>query len=114
MITLFMRTNRFNPAEPQYIPSITKTLNVPTDNNYDLMSAAFILLNQVWKDDFRYIKARVILSDFYEPGIFQPGLFEEYTGHPNDKSLMSVIDQINHSGKRRLFLRFWARRKTGK
>ncbi|TVQ73644.1 MAG: translesion error-prone DNA polymerase V subunit UmuC, partial [Oceanospirillales bacterium] len=103
MLTLFMRTNRFNPAEPQYMPSITKELNLPTDDTRDLVSAAIGLLNNVWRDGFRYMKAGVMLSDFYEPGVFQPSLFEDYSSHPNAKALMSVLDTINHSGKGRVF-----------
>lgn len=103
VLTVFMRTNRFTPTEPQYTPSITTELNLPTDDTRDLVSAAGRLLHHIWRDGFRYMKAGVMLSDFYEPGVFQPSLFEEYSSHPNTEALMTVLDQINHSGKGRVF-----------
>lgn len=102
-LTLFMRTNRFNPTEPQYTPSLTMELHWPTDDTRDLLAAAMRLLKCAWRDGYRYMKAGVMLSDFYEPGTFQPSLFDEYRAHPKAGALMSVLDSINHSGKGRVF-----------
>jgi DNA polymerase V len=103
-ITLFMRTNRFNTEEPQYIPSLSAELAVPTDDTRDLVETAMRLLKGVWRDGYRYMKAGVMLSDFYDPGVCQQSLFGETIGRPNAKSLMSIIDQINSSGKGNVFL----------
>lgn len=103
-VNLFMRTNRHNPAEPQYMPSLGAELPIPTDDTRDIVAAVIRLLRACWKDGYRYMKAGVMLTDFYEPGVYQPGLFDEIHTRPNAKALMSVLDQINHSGKGRLFL----------
>ncbi|SIQ23306.1 translesion error-prone DNA polymerase V subunit UmuC [Marinobacterium stanieri] len=103
-INLFMRTNRHNPAEPQYMPSLGAELPVPTDDTRDLVAAAIRLLRSSWKDGYRYMKAGVMLTDFYEPGVYQPGLFDDAHTRPNAKALMSVLDKINHSGKGQVFL----------
>ncbi|QEW07377.1 translesion error-prone DNA polymerase V subunit UmuC [Nitrincola iocasae] len=103
VLTLFLRTNRFNPSEQQYTPSLTTELHLPTDDTRDLVAAAVRLLNSAWREGYRYMKAGVMLSDFYEPGTFQPSLFEEYRSHANAEALMSVLDTINHSGKGRVF-----------
>lgn len=103
VLTLFLRTNRFNATEPQYTPSLTTELHLPTDDTRDLVAAAVRLLHSAWREGYRYMKAGVMLSDFYEPGAFQPSLFEEYHSHPNAEALMSVLDSINHSGKGRVF-----------
>ncbi|WP_417532539.1 translesion error-prone DNA polymerase V subunit UmuC [Marinobacterium stanieri] len=103
-INLFMRTNRHNPAEPQYMPSLGAELPLPTDDTRDLVAAAIRLLRSSWKDGYRYMKAGVMLTDFYEPGVYQPGLFDDAHTRPNAKALMSVLDKINHSGKGQIFL----------
>ncbi|PSL13080.1 DNA polymerase V [Marinobacterium halophilum] len=116
-ITLFMRTNRFNPEEPQYMPSLTAELPTPTDDTRDLVAVAMRLLKSSWRDGYRYMKAGVMLSDFYESGVYQPSLFDEVATRPNAKALMSVLDTINHSGKGQIFLasqgsqRHWAMRR---
>jgi DNA polymerase V len=104
MITLFLRTNRFNPDEPQYTPSLTAELPLPTNDTRDLVETAMRLLKTCWRDGYRYMKAGVMLSDFYEPGVYQQSLFDEGTVRPNAKALMSVLDTINHSGKGHIFL----------
>ncbi|WP_010323161.1 translesion error-prone DNA polymerase V subunit UmuC [Marinobacterium stanieri] len=103
-INLFMRTNRHNPAEPQYMPSLGAELPLPTDDTRDLVAAAIRLLRSSWKDGYRYMKAGIMLTDFYEPGVYQPGLFDDAHTRPNAKALMSVLDKINHSGKGQVFL----------
>lgn len=104
VLTLFMRTNRFNPGEPQYTPSLSTELATPTADTRDLVVAAMKLLQAAWRDGYRYMKAGVMLSDFYEPGVYQPSLFDDATTRPNAKALMSVLDRINNSGKGNIFL----------
>nr|WP_200826898.1 translesion error-prone DNA polymerase V subunit UmuC [Marinobacterium lutimaris] len=104
VLTLFMRTNRFNPDEPQYTPSLSTELSIPTADTRDLVVAAMRLLQAAWRDGYRYMKAGVMLSDFYEPGVYQPSLFDDAISRPNAKALMSVVDRINSSGKGNIFL----------
>ncbi len=103
-ISIFMRTNRFNQAEPQYMPSIGAELPLPTDDSRDFVEAAMRLLRASWKDGYRYMKAGVMLTDFYEPGIYQPSLFDDAKQKPNSKALMATLDLINNSGKGRVFI----------
>lgn len=103
-ISIFMRTNRFNSSEPQYMPSLGADLPVPTDDTRTLIEAAIRLLRHSWKNGYRYIKAGVMLTDFYDPGVYQPGLFDHIHEKRNSKALMSVLDTINHSGKGRVFI----------
>lgn len=103
-VSIFMRTNRFNPSEPQYTPSPGAELPIPTDDTRTLIEAAVRLLRHSWKDGYRYMKAGVMLTDFYDPGVYQPGLFDGDHEKPNSKALMSVLDTINQSGKGRVFI----------
>lgn len=103
-VSIFLKTNRFNPSEPQYMPAPGAELPVPTDDTRTLVETTSRLLRACWKEGYRYMKAGVMLTDFYEPGIYQPGLFDDTHEKPNARALMSVLDHINHSGKGRVFI----------
>jgi DNA polymerase V len=44
-----------------------------------------------------------MLADFYEHGAFQQDLFRLDSTKLNSKALMTVVDQINHSGLGNVF-----------
>ena len=43
-----------------------------------------------------------MLGDFYAPGVFQLGLFDEVKPQPKSKELMKLLDCVNHSGKAKI------------
>ncbi|WP_425543383.1 hypothetical protein [Marinobacterium maritimum] len=47
-ICIFMRTNRFNQAEPQYMPSVSAELPFPANDTRDFVEAAMRLLRASW------------------------------------------------------------------
>mgnify|MGYP000495311362 CR=1 FL=1 len=98
VITVFVRTSPFDNTEPHYSNSATATFVVPTSDTRDLLRLAKSLLESIWRDGYRYSKAGVMLTDFYEPGVFQPSLFEEENLAMADKGLMQAIDSINQKG----------------
>jgi DNA polymerase V len=98
-VTVFLRTSAFNTQEPFYSNSATTALPLPTDDTRDLQAKALSLLDQLWRDGYRYAKAGVMLSDFYAPGVYQRELFDTAKPRPDSKALMSVLDCINNSGK---------------
>lgn len=98
VVQVFIRTAVFNPNEPRYSNSLSVELPYPTDDTRDIFEAANILLQRIFKPGFRYAKAGVMLSDFYEQGTFQPDLFRSHSTRPNAGGLMKVVDQINQSG----------------
>ena len=59
------------------------------------MHVASKLLDGIWKDGFRYAKAGVMLSDFYNYGICQQDLFATNDTVRGNSALMTVLDQIN-------------------
>ncbi len=103
-VSIFLRTNRFNASEPQYMPSPGAELPIPTDDTRELVATTMRLLQACWKDGYRYMKAGVMLTDFYATGSFQPDLFSTGTGSRRSKALMNVLDAINQSGHGRVFL----------
>ncbi len=103
VMTVFIRTSPFKDNEPQYSNSASGELLIPSCDTRDFIELANHLLKRIWKDGFRYAKAGVMLSDFYDPGMFQPGLFDDVSTRSNSQQLMSVLDTINQSGAGKIF-----------
>lgn len=103
VLTVFIRTSPFKDNEPQYSNSASGELLIPSCDTRDFIELANHLLKRIWKDGFRYAKAGVMLSDFYDPGMFQPGLFDDVSTRSNSQQLMSVLDTINQSGAGKIF-----------
>ena len=103
VLTVFIRTSPFKDNEPQYSNSASGELLIPSCDTRDFIELANHLLKRIWKDGFRYAKAGVMLSDFYDPGMFQPGLFDDISTRSNSQQLMSVLDTINQSGAGKVF-----------
>ena len=68
-------------------------------NPLQMIKAAKTVVDDIFKKGPRYAKAGVMLGDFYAPGVFQLGLFDEAKPQPKSKELMKLLDGINHSGK---------------
>ena len=98
LVSVFIRTSPFIPNEPQYSKTLSAELPNPTDDTRDLLEVAGVLFSRLWRDGFRYMKAGVMLTDFYEHDAFQQDLFRADSTKSNSKALMSVVDKINHSG----------------
>jgi len=103
VLTVFIRTSPFKDNEPQYSNSASGELLIPSCDTRDFIELASHLLKRIWKNGFRYAKAGVMLSDFYDPGMFQPGLFDDVSTRSNSQQLMSVLDTINQSGAGKVF-----------
>lgn len=103
VMTVFIRTSPFKDNEPQYSNSASGELLIPSCDTRDFIELASHLIKRIWKDGFRYAKAGVMLSDFYDPGMFQPGLFDDVSTRSNSQQLMSVLDSINQSGAGKVF-----------
>ena len=103
VMTVFIRTSPFKDNEPQYSNSASGELLIPSCDTRDFIELSSHLLKRIWKDGFRYAKAGVMLSDFYDPGMFQPGLFDDVSIRSNSQQLMSVLDTINQSGAGKVF-----------
>ncbi|MEE6796635.1 DUF4113 domain-containing protein, partial [Escherichia coli O17or77:H18] len=87
---------RFTPC---YSNAAVENLPLPTQDSRDIIAAACRALNHVWREGYRYMKAGVMLADFTPSGIAQPGLFDEIQPHKNSEKLMKTLDELNQSGK---------------
>lgn len=94
-VTVFMRTNPFNKSHAQYSNSVTSELPVPTQDTRELLALTQAMCARIYRPGYRYTKAGVMLSDFYQPGVFQASLFDVHEPKPKSKALMNVLDTLN-------------------
>lgn len=98
-ISVFIRTSPHAQDEVFYGNQCSGKLIIPTNDTRDIISVAIEALNQIWIDGHRYMKAGVMLSDFYSQGVAQLSLFDERQPRQDSAALMRVVDQLNHSGR---------------
>lgn len=103
VVNVFIRTSPFISNEPQYSKTLSAELPNPTDDTRDLLEVADVLFARLWRDGFRYMKAGVMLADFYKHDTFQQDFFKTGDAKNNSKALMSVVDKINLSGLGNVF-----------
>ncbi|QUX96106.1 DNA polymerase V subunit UmuC [Marinomonas sp. CT5] len=113
VISVFIRTSSHVPKEGRYSNSLSVELPCPTDDTRDLLDVAQVIFGRLWRSGFRYMKAGVILADFYEQGEYQEDLFQADLSPTNifelekrkasASNLMNVVDQINSSGLGNVF-----------
>ncbi len=98
-ISAFIKTSPFAPNEPYYGNIVSTKLHIPTQDSRDIIAVALSCLDAIWKDGYRYQKGGVMLGDFYSQGIAQLGLFDDNQPKANSAALMAALDEINQSGK---------------
>lgn len=99
VVTVFIRTSPHAENEPFYSPHASGRLAIPSNDTRDIIRLATQSLAHIWRDGCRYIKAGVMLSDFFSQGVAQLNLFDKFQPQINSPALMRVIDDINHSGR---------------
>lgn len=96
-IGIFIRTNFHNMYEKQYSNSISFTFDKPINDTEILLKATQYLLTKIYRPNFYYNKAGVILQDLTTDGTYQSDLFT--TDNPitdaKRQKLMQVLDTIN-------------------
>ncbi|MGC1034181.1 translesion error-prone DNA polymerase V subunit UmuC [Pantoea agglomerans] len=102
-IAVFVRTSPHAEGEVFYGNQASRKLLTPSNDTRDIIRVAMDALNDIWVDGHRYMKAGVMLGDFFSQGVSQLNLFDEYRPQPNSEALMRVIDGLNQSGKANLF-----------
>ncbi|WP_210492839.1 translesion error-prone DNA polymerase V subunit UmuC [Pantoea ananatis] len=102
-IAVFVRTSPHAEGEVFYGNQANGKLLTPSNDTRDIIRVAMDSLDQIWLDGHRYMKAGVMLGDFYSQGVAQLNLFDEYRPLPNSEALMRVVDGLNQSGKASLF-----------
>jgi DNA polymerase V len=93
VIQVFLHTNRFRKDLPQYMPSLAIPLPMPTNDSLAVNKCACHLIDLMFKPEYQYKKAGVVLSEISPTSHIQGDLLALETETNN--RLMSAIDQIN-------------------
>lgn len=113
-IAVFVRTSPHADGEVFYGNQATGKLLTPSNDTRDIIRVAMDALDRIWVDGHRYMKAGIMLGDFFSQGVAQLSLFDEYQPQANSEALMRVIDGLNQSGKASLFLQGRVYRNPGR
>ncbi|PIJ50954.1 DNA polymerase V subunit UmuC [Erwinia sp. OLTSP20] len=98
-VSVFLRTSPHARQEQYYGNQASTKLMTPTNDTRDIIRAATQALDRIWINGHRYIKAGVMLADFFSNGVAQLNLFDDNAPRANSAALMQTIDRINTSGK---------------
>jgi DNA polymerase V len=93
-ILTFIQTSPFRQNDRQYARSITTPMRRPTADTGLLTQSAIAGLKAIYRPDFRYAKAGVMLLDLQDASVEQCELDLDGSG-PDRSELMAVMDRIN-------------------
>ncbi|WP_439130602.1 Y-family DNA polymerase [Polaribacter sp.] len=97
VITVFLRSNRFDKNQAYLKVDRTVILSYPTDSTLVIAKAAIEAVKTIFKKGIKYKKAGVIISGLVPNDNFQLNLFS--SENPKHKPLMSAIDHLNKKYK---------------
>jgi len=93
-LTVFLKTNVFNPHEPQHCPSVSLNLPVHSAVTEEFQHLATRAFRRAYRSGFAYKKVGVIVSEIRPASGAQTDLFA--TGDdPRHRQRMRVLDAIN-------------------
>jgi DNA polymerase V len=93
VISVFLRTNPFKETQ-QYHKGCQVILPVPTDFTNELIESAMKGLDQIYRPDFLYQKAGIMLTGIVPKSSLQISLFDNVNREKNQK-LSDVMDKLN-------------------
>ncbi|MBF0195246.1 MAG: Y-family DNA polymerase [Magnetococcales bacterium] len=95
VISVFITTSRFSPADSQYQNSASITLPEATSDSAMLIHYGFIILDSIYRDGYRYHKAGVMLLDIVPIRGYQQSLFSDSAKRAKSNKLMETVDLLN-------------------
>ena len=98
-IAVFLKTSPHAENEAYYGNQAMGQLLTPSNDTRDIVRVATEALDRIWLDGYRYMKAGVMLGDFFSQGVAQLQLFDPYGPRANSEALMQVVDRINRAGR---------------
>lgn len=98
-VSVFVRTSPHATDRPFYGNQASGRIPFPTNDTRDIIAQAIGCLDAIWREDHRYMKAGIVLSDFYDSGVAQLSLFDKFTPRAHGEALMAAIDTLNRSGR---------------
>lgn len=94
-IHVFIRTSPHKEKEAFYSNSMTVSLPSPTDDTKQLVHVCLWMLKRIYKANYSYVKAGVMLGELSFARDTQQDLFSANKSPDKTSSLMLVMDSIN-------------------
>ena len=94
-VHVYIRTSPFKPDDPFYSNGMTISVPSPTDDTRQLVNVALWALKQIYKPNYNYAKAGVMLSEIVSIEGIQTDLFSTSRASPKSSALMTAMDSIN-------------------
>lgn len=94
-VQVFITTSPFKPDAPFYSNAMTIALPSPTQDTRLLVNAALWGLKQIYRPNYQYVKAGVMLSELVPMEGVQTDLFSQVAASPKSNALMTAMDSIN-------------------
>ena len=96
-IRVFLYTNPFNPKQKQYYGNIALKLSQATNDNQTVIKEALRGLKMIYKKEYIYKKAGVIVSKIIPKNQVQLNLFEDTKNTGKYQKISNVFDVINNN-----------------
>ena len=93
-VSVFVRTNPFDKKSAYYSNGASRTFSHPTHDSITIIETALLLTKRIFKNNYQYKKAGVLLSGLCDESEIQEALFEKNYNQNSD--LMSAVDAINY------------------
>ncbi|MFC3395765.1 translesion error-prone DNA polymerase V subunit UmuC [Brenneria rubrifaciens] len=103
LVSVFVRTSPHTEEEVFYSNQASGQRMIPSNDTRDITRMATAALDRIWLEGYRYMKAGVMLSDFFSQGVAQLDFFDDHPPRKNSAALMCVLDELNQSGKGKIW-----------
>ena len=104
-VSVFMQTNRFRDDLPQYSPFATVRLEVPASSTQEIVAAALRAMETIFRPEYQYKRAGVIVDEISESSAVQGSLFDEHLElREKENTVSELMDKLNAPGKKLLHL----------
>ena len=94
MIQVFMHTNPHRQDLPQFAANRTVALPYPTGSSIELVRYALMVLKQIYRPGYKYMKAGVMIHDITPADTKQTVLFDNLD-HEKQAKVMNALDKLN-------------------
>lgn len=98
VLSVSIRTSSYS-SDPQYSNTATGKLTQASSDTSELLKVAGELLDQIWRDGYRYAKGGIMLTDLSPENQQQLSLLEPPKDRVSSDRLMQTIDQINKGSR---------------
>ena len=94
-VYVYIRTSPFKDKDPFYSNGMTLPLSTPTNDTMQLVNVALWILKRLYKPNYNYAKAGVMLSELVPAQGVQTDLFSQVQVSAKSSKLMLAMDAIN-------------------